>query len=392
MSKIKVLHIITCFGMGGAETWLLELSKLIKKEPEYNGKIQFDYLLVGGSPADVLTIDVLETGAKIHYIDFNLGSYFLFRKRFLKLLKSEKYTTLHSHLDFISGWIFLAGIWSLPKKRVSHLHNPFLNISKYIEASPHRFISYYVGRALTYIFSSAITGTSNQVMNEYGYNKWPYKKKNIGASYCGFDTKRFLLDPKLIRSRVSSEFPIVKANSKIALFVGRIDLDDQEGVNQKNPEFTYNIAKELVTRDKDWFFFFLGKKGPLAASLIKDAAVHGLSSNIYFLGVRQDVANFMAASNILVFPAISEGLGMVAVEAQASGIPVLVSEAVPKEAMVIQELYNVKSLNDSPHSWVDKIIQIEALNNYSREEANLRVNVSPFSIKKSLEKLIKIYN
>jgi glycosyltransferase EpsF len=392
MSKIKVLHIITCFGMGGAETWLLELSRLIKKNSDYTGRIQFDYLLVGGSPADLLTNDILSTGSQIHYLNFNLGSFFTFREKFIKLLKCERYTALHSHLDFISGWIFIAGLWSLPKIRVSHLHNPYLNICKYLEASPHRYISYYIGRVLTYLLSSIITGTSNQVLNEYGYNKWPYKNKNIGASYCGFDPKRFLLNPQLIKTIISSEFPMIKTSSKIALFVGRIDLDDQEGINQKNPEFAFEIAKELVRRDRNWHFVFLGKKGVLAESLGKAAKELGLEDNISFLGVRHDVANFMTASNLLVFPAFSEGLGMVAVEAQASGIPVLVSEAVPLEAKVVNELFHVKSLEDLANSWVDKILEIDDHSSYSRDVANERVNQSPFSITKSLEKLIKIYN
>ena len=62
--------------MGGAETWLLELSRLIKKNSDYSGRIQFDYLLVGGSPADLLTNDILSTGSQIHYLNFNLGSFF----------------------------------------------------------------------------------------------------------------------------------------------------------------------------------------------------------------------------------------------------------------------------------------------------------------------------
>jgi glycosyltransferase involved in cell wall biosynthesis len=94
----------------------------------------------------------------------------------------------------------------------------------------------------------------------------------------------------------------------------------------------------------------------------------------------------------LVFPAYAEGLGMVAVEAQASGIPVIVSEAVPIEANVVDELFFVRSLEDSANSWVDNILEIDHHNGFSRDVANESVNQSPFSITNSLEKLIKIYN
>jgi glycosyltransferase EpsF len=390
MNKIKVLHVITCFGMGGAETWLLELLKLLQADDNYKD-VSFDFLLVGGSPGDALTDEVLKTGANIYYIDFNLGRFLDFRNKFISLLRKGSFQAIHSHLDFISGWVFLAGFPFLPKHRVSHLHNPIINIRNYLSVSLHRYISFYLGRILTYLLTTKLTGTSNQVMREYGYFKWPYKKKNIGAIYCGFNPTRFYPIDLAEKQKMKSEFPFIMNGKKIAIFVGRIDLDEAFDTNQKNPDFAFAIAKELVLQDADWCFIFIGKIGLKAQQYQEECAALGISDKIFFLGIRKDVHLFMGFASILVFPALSEGLGMVAVECQAAGTPVLVSDQVPIEAKVVDGLYFQHSLIYEPKSWVKRILEISQNASISRDAANQVVLRSNFHISHSLDSLISIY-
>lgn len=59
-----------------------------------------------------------------------------------------------------------------------------------------------------------------------------------------------------------------------------------------------------------------------------------LVDKVHFLGVREDIPELMIMMDGFVFPSIHEGLGIVAVEAQAAGLPCLISEGVPDEAIV----------------------------------------------------------
>jgi len=167
--KRKVLHIIDSFGSGGAETWLLACVRYLKQHPELN--LHFDFLASGGKPG-VYDDELKSEGSTNFYKQYSLGIFFRFRKRFREILSAGNYCAVHDHQDFISGWHFLAGGKRLPSVRVAHLHNPWNFVRNYV-TGPARWFSFRMGRLLTAINASCITGTSNEGKDEYGYGNWP---------------------------------------------------------------------------------------------------------------------------------------------------------------------------------------------------------------------------
>ena len=84
----------------------------------------------------------------------------------------------------------------------------------------------------------------------------------------------------------------------------------------------------------------------------------GLEKRVVFAGVRGDVAQLMLdVMDLFLFPSLSEGLGLVVVEAQAAGLPVICSDAIPQEAIVNQQLVKVIELNKSAAIWANTLIQ-----------------------------------
>jgi glycosyltransferase involved in cell wall biosynthesis len=382
---IKALHILHGFGTGGAETWMVEVARHIQRHPELG--LRVDFLLTG---AEKLALDdeIISTGARIFYVRYSLGKAFAFRRQFLKVLREGQYDAVHDHQDFISGWHFLLGIGALPPKRIAHLHNPYNFVHNYVH-NPARWFLFRAGRLLVLGLATAITGTSDAVMDVYGYDKWPYKVKRVPPAYCGFEPKAFLYDA-IARNGFFNE-RCWKPGVRMALFVGRIGLQSfDKSVNHKNPEFAFTLAKYLVTKDPTWKFLFVGFKGELGAQMEQETAALGLSDHIQFLGLRRDVPVLMSAADVLVFPSFWEGLGMVAVEAQASGLPVLASDTIPAEATVITEGVRRLSLKEPLEVWYDAIRQTP-LPSESRTRRNEKIAGSPFSIAGSVNYLIKLY-
>ena len=60
--------------------------------------------------------------------------------------------------------------------------------------------------------------------------------------------------------------------------------------------------------------------------------------------------------DVFVFPSLYEGLGIVLIEAQASGLPCVVSDTIPQEAYVT-ELLSAKSLSASTDAWAEKVLE-----------------------------------
>lgn len=78
-----------------------------------------------------------------------------------------------------------------------------------------------------------------------------------------------------------------------------------------------------------------------------------LENKVKFLGSRNDVNKILQAFDIFIMPSLWEGLGIAAIEAQASGLPTLVSQNFPKETK-ISDLIAYLSL-DQPEKWIDYI-------------------------------------
>jgi len=382
----KALHIIDSFGAGGAETWLLAVAKYLHEHPELNW--QFDFLLSGGVPG-MFDDEVKKYGCQIFYLKYSFANFFKFRKQFRKVLREQQYDAIHDHQDFISGWHFLLGWGLLPEKRISHVHNPYNFVHNYV-VNPVRWFSFRMGRWLTMRFTGYITGTSNAVMDEYGYDKLPYKKKRVAPAYCGFDIHRFTFN-ETAKSSLCEELQW-SAAGRIGLFIGRIGLHDYDtALNQKNPDFAIMVARSLIQRDPQWRFIFVGFKGRKGEELEKEISQEGLSNQIKFLGLRNDVPKIMSASSVMIFPSLMEGLGMVAVEAQANGLKCLISNAVPKEAIVCQELVQVKRLEDGPDDWSKEVASIGTANETDRTRYNAKLLSSPYSIDNSVAYLLSLY-
>jgi glycosyltransferase involved in cell wall biosynthesis len=227
-------------------------------------------------------------------------------------------------------------------------------------------------------------------MNEYGYNKWPYKTKRINPIHCGFSVKRFGFQTKFY-DKIRTELNLL-ANMKICLFLGRIGLQSYDKApNQKNPEFAFEIAKVLCDIDPEWVVLFVGSKGMFGETLEQEVLISRLGGNIRFLGVRNDVEALLSASDVLLFPSKWEGLGMVVVEAQASNLPVIMSTGLPSESVVIPKLVKQLELKQSPAFWAQQILTFNRRTiNCDLEESKIKIQQSPFSIENSIQRIFMV--
>ena len=98
----------------------------------------------------------------------------------------------------------------------------------------------------------------------------------------------------------------------------------------------------------------------------------------------------MIASDVLLFPSRGEGLGMVAVEAQAAGLPVLASSAVPRECVVVPGLVRFQKLEAGASQWAADLLEL-AEGPRDAIAANRTVAQSPFAIANSAQALLKLY-
>jgi len=381
-SPMKVLQITDSLGMGGAETWLMEMLRLWSK----SGDVQTDFLVTSGNRS-FFDDEAERLGARIHYVRYGRTHLPEFAHEFRRILREGRYDAVHDHSDYASGWHFLIGLGVLPKVRVTHIHNPWLHIAANYGVTPRRRLVAALGRHLVNLLATDVCGTSSEALREYGFQPGRPERPRVQVVHCGFDVTRFNAARDEDRASVLRElnFP---PDAKIILFAGRLDRAVEFGhpQNHKNSWFALQVARAALERDASVRLVMAGA-GDSHEKLERAIFEWGLGNQLRLLGVRKDIGRLMRAADALLFPSQAEGLGMVAVEAQAAALPVLASTAVPRECVVIPELYDALSLAEPVPVWAEKLLAVVAKPRLPIEFCREAVSSSAFSIWNSTRSL-----
>ena len=113
----------------------------------------------------------------------------------------------------------------------------------------------------------------------------------------------------------------------------------------------------------------------------------GISNKVIFAGLRTDVNELLQAMDVFLFPSLYEGLPVSIIEAQASGLPCLISDKVPIECKKTDLVYHM-NLSDSPDKWADKLVELSKI---ERKNTYEEIRESGFDIKANAEKLEEFY-
>jgi len=373
--------------MGGAETWLMELLRLWSK----SGKVQMDFLLTSGNRG-IFDDEAAALGARLFYCPYGRGRLLQFAREFRAILREGNYDAIHDHQDYVSGWHFLLGWGVLPQVRVSHVHIARMHITTNYVVNPGRKLSTALGRGLLDRFATNVCGTSAAILREYGFEPGRTRRPGVSVAHCGFSVGRFSGSRDQNRMDILREFGW-RQEAKLVLFTGRLDqaMEFDHPKNSKNSWFALNVVKLAAERDAQICLIMAGAGDEMRGKLAAVVAAWGLAQRLQLVGVRQDMPQLMRAADILFFPSRQEGLGMVAVEAQAAGLPVLASTAVPRECVVLPELCRFLPLNRPLEEWAETLLHITTKPRLPAVICRDAMQASPFSIENSAATLSTIY-
>jgi glycosyltransferase EpsF len=149
--------------------------------------------------------------------------------------------------------------------------------------------------------------------------------------------------------------------------VGRI-------VRHKNVLFIIDVLKALIDQGLDCKFVFAGRadQQQYLKEIEDKVALLQLQDRIIYLGLRTDIPAVMSSFDVFVGPALKEGFGLVAVEAQAAGVPCVLYTGFPKS--VDMELNLVTFLDEfSVAEWVEAIVKMKEGRQESKEKIKNKI-------------------
>lgn len=154
-------------------------------------------------------------------------------------------------------------------------------------------------------------------------------------------------------------------------------------VEQKNQTRLLEIFAE-AEKKLDVKLILLGD-GELREELKNKAEQLGIAEKVIFAGVVDDVENYLSAMDVFLLPSLYEGLPVVCVEAQAAGLPCLVSANVTREIKLIDRVYFIE--NGETAKWCEMLEELA--HDMGTRKSGLKLDA--YDIEKQAERLEKIY-
>lgn len=363
---IRVLHVIGIMNRGGAETMIMNLYRHIDRS-----KVQFDFVENSREPA-AFDEEILSLGGRIyrcpHYNGKNHFAYVKWWNDFFTAHPKE-YPIVHGHLGSTAA-IYLSIAKKYGAYAIAHSHSSGTDHS--LHSHLYRTMSYNTRNVADYFFACS------EAAGKERFGSKVVSGDHYAVLNNAIDVNRFSYNPS-VRNAVRDELGIGQSQ----LVVGHIGRYTKE----KNHEFILKIFSELKKMDSNARLLMIGD-GPLHTQIRQTAEQLGLSSDVIFTGVRSDVERLVQAMDMFVLPSLYEGLPVTMVEAQAAGLPCIISDKVPPECILTEGLVDVMPLSASPGAWAENILAKRAI---PRTDRRAEIAAHGFDITTEAVKLQEFY-
>ncbi len=338
---IRILQMGMTDNLGGIETYLINYYRNIDKS-----KIQFDFTNI--YPNDLcFQGEIIKFGGKVYKVSNYYKHPIKYIREVIKIIKENNYQIVHCNMNSAAIlYPLIAAKLAGAKVIIAHSHNESSD-KGIIKKLLHNLNKHFIPLFANSFFACSIDA-----------GKWFFSEKilnsdNFSIIKNAIDIDKFKYNEKL-RDKYRKELNISKDTVVIG-HVGRFQI-------QKNHDKLVDIFYEYQKLNNNSKLLLIGS-GPLE-SVIKDK-VHKLDivDKVIFLGNRHDVESIMQAMDLFVLPSLYEGLGIVLIEAQSSGLPVLTTTDIPNEAHLNNNYFTL-NLSENSKKWADTIVnKIEIFNN-----------------------------
>lgn len=371
MSKTKVLQFSIGNMRGGVTQYALNNWKFIDKN-----KFQFDFVTFGGKLD--FEEELTSQGCKVHYIScYAEEQPEQFVKEINQMLQ-ENYDVLHLHTEYWRGFLVeeLAMQYGVPKI-IIHSHNGGVGEDSAILAAEKtlqlRKVHQMMRNEISPLLATDFWGCSKLAAEWLFGEQVP--KEQIKIMNNAIDIDEFSYDAKkraAYRKELRLEHCFVMGN------VGRF-------AHQKNHDLLLEIFRKVSCSIPNARLMLIGVGG-LENKIREKVHAYNLQDQVLFMGKRSDVNGLMQAMDVFLLPSLFEGLPIVLVEAQTSGLKCLTSSFVTQEIGITE---NIEFLPLDAETWVQRICALAG--GYQRKKMDDIVANAGYDIRNQIKILEQLY-
>ena len=364
---ITILHVVSSTALSnGVMNCIMNYYRFLDKT-----KIQFDFLCFKKADLNFNSEINLLDGHIFEVNKPSIKNFFRTYKEFDLFFKNNasKYTAIHLHeiylIHFIKHFCKKYNI----KHLITHAH-----ATKYSDnpknALRNRIMCLGLNDVATNLFACS------KAAGEFYYSKEAVERGKVKIIPNAINLEKYKFNDD-VRKNVRKNLNI--ENKFVVGHIGRMS-------PQKNQIFLLKVFAEVKKKQDNATLVMIGD-GPLRKDIEKEILQLGLKDSVILLGVRDDVPQLLMAMDVFLLPSLFEGLGIVAMEAQASGLKCIMSDVIPKETNVGGAEY--LSLQADYKKWAECILK--SLDRKIRVDCTANLIKNGYSIKESAIELQKIY-
>ena len=365
--RLRVLQVGMTRNLGGIETYLIEQFRHLDKN-----KIDYDFVNITGEYSICYEDEILASGSKIFKVVSRHKNPLLHYWQWFNILSQNKgvYDVIvlnTNSLEYVFPLV-LGKIFGIPV-RVIHSHNSGFENK---QGLARRLLVGMNKKLLAW--SANLRFACSQFAGQ-----WMFKDNPYHVIYNAIDIHKYDADLKV---REETRNALGLHTELTLLHVGRFSY-------QKNHSFLLDIFKEVHAIQPDSVLLLVGdttEESEFLTEVKRKIKDYGLENSVRLLGRRDDVNKIMQAADVLVMPSFFEGLTVVGIEAQASDLPLLLSDTVTKELELLPSTQFI-SLEAGPTAWTEAIVNSKQHNRQSRYE---ELKAAGYDIENETERVEKL--
>lgn len=340
-SKIRVLYFVDRFLQGGIQTLLWNIATSIDLD-----SFEIEFLCLDDGKSYPMEQDLADMGFKVTKLDGiwldSPISFLRYRKALDAFFESSgHFDIVHVHSTGKNYQVLEAAKAFGSVVRILHSHNTGYMTSNQVKARLGNMLNRKASALTTNRFACGKEAGQWMFGDDFGYRPEDFIVRNA------VDCSKYRYDFQ-IRQSVRDELNL-DDEKRVCINIARL-------APVKNHSFLLEAFSKALQQNKELVLLIVGD-GALKDELSNKIGSLGISDNVKLLGFRKDVADLLQAADCFVMPSIHEGLPFVLVEAQAAGLPCLISDGVTKEAALLPT--TVEARLDCPLSvWAERIAEV----------------------------------
>ena len=363
----RVLQVLGTTNLGGAESRVMDLYRHMDRQ-----RLQFDFAIHGDKPG-FFDKEIEELGGTIYRLPrFKVYNLLAYRKAWKQFFKEHPgYAAVHGHMTSTAAIYLPIAKKSGTARTIAHARSAGTDAG--LKGTLTRFLRRNLWKKTDYCF--ACSGLAGLAV----YGPKAQEKGLVRVIPNAITLEKYAYSPA-VRERMRDQ---LKVTDKLVIgHVGRFHA-------AKNHGFLLEVFAQIRQFRQDAVLILLGE-GPGMEAAKQKAAQLGIGSDVYFLGKKENVADYYQAMDALVFPSLYEGMPGTVLEAQAAGLLCLISDTITPEAGVTGQV-EYKSLNESAKDWAEKILEQIKEQNGSRKSRLDALKKAGFDVSDQAVKMMDFY-